>query len=147
MKRHHDQGNSYKGQHLTGAGLQFQRFSLLLSWWEAWQYEGRHGFGGAKSSVSWSKSSQEEALFWLGTSKSTPTVTHFFQQGHTYSNKATPPNSAISHGSRIFKPPQYLRKHALSWAYLAFNASIFLKMLWFHFSWVVHNYFFFLEIC
>ena len=26
--------------------------------------------------------------------KPTPTVTHFLQQGHTYSNKATPPNSA-----------------------------------------------------
>ena len=23
IKRHHDQGNSYKGHHLTGAGLQF----------------------------------------------------------------------------------------------------------------------------
>jgi hypothetical protein len=27
-------------------------------------------------------------------SKPTPTVTHFLQQGHTYSNKATPPNTA-----------------------------------------------------
>jgi hypothetical protein len=27
MKKHHDQGNSYKGKHLIGAGLQFQRFS------------------------------------------------------------------------------------------------------------------------
>jgi hypothetical protein len=26
VKRHHDQGNSYKGQHLIGAALQFQRF-------------------------------------------------------------------------------------------------------------------------
>jgi hypothetical protein len=25
---HHVQGNSYKGQHLIGAGLQVQRFSL-----------------------------------------------------------------------------------------------------------------------
>ena len=29
MNRHHDQGNSYKGQHLIGVGLQVQRFSLL----------------------------------------------------------------------------------------------------------------------
>jgi hypothetical protein len=29
VKRHHDQGNSYKGKHLTGADLQFQRFSPL----------------------------------------------------------------------------------------------------------------------
>ena len=31
VKRHHDQGNSYKGQHSIGAGLQAQRFSPLLS--------------------------------------------------------------------------------------------------------------------
>ena len=33
---HHDQGNSHKGKHLTGVGLQFQRFSRfssLSSWW------------------------------------------------------------------------------------------------------------------
>ena len=31
VKRHHDQGNSYKRKHLIGAGLEFQRFSPLLS--------------------------------------------------------------------------------------------------------------------
>ena len=31
VKRHCDQGNSYKEQHLIGAGLQFQRFNPL-SW-------------------------------------------------------------------------------------------------------------------
>ena len=30
-----------------------------------------------------------------------PTVTHFFQQGHTYSNKAIPPNSATPYGPSI----------------------------------------------
>jgi hypothetical protein len=29
------------------------------------------------------------------------TVTYFFLQGHTYSNKATPPNSATPHGPNI----------------------------------------------
>jgi hypothetical protein len=38
------------------------------------------------------------------TSKPTFTVTHFPQQGCTYSNKATPPNSDTSHGPSIFKP-------------------------------------------
>ena len=53
MKRHHDHGNSHKGKHLIGAGLQFQRFSPLLSWQEAWQHAGRHGAGeGAESSTS-----------------------------------------------------------------------------------------------
>jgi hypothetical protein len=31
VKRHHDQGKSYKKQHLIGAGLQVQRFSPLSS--------------------------------------------------------------------------------------------------------------------
>jgi hypothetical protein len=31
VNRHHDQGNPYKKQHLIGAVLQVQRFSLLSS--------------------------------------------------------------------------------------------------------------------
>jgi hypothetical protein len=38
VKRHHNQGNSYKGQHLIGASLQVLRFNPLSSWLEAWQY-------------------------------------------------------------------------------------------------------------
>jgi hypothetical protein len=34
VNRHHNQGKSYKKQHLIGAGLQVQRFSLLSSRWE-----------------------------------------------------------------------------------------------------------------
>jgi len=51
MKRHHDQGNFYKGKHLIGAGLQFQKFSPESSWQEAWQRAGRHSAGGDKSSI------------------------------------------------------------------------------------------------
>jgi hypothetical protein len=48
-KRHHDQGNSYKEQHLTVAGLQAQRFCPLSLWQEAWQHPDRYGAGeGAK---------------------------------------------------------------------------------------------------
>jgi hypothetical protein len=36
VKRHHDQGNSYKGQHFIGAGLQVQRFSH-------YHHGGKHG--------------------------------------------------------------------------------------------------------
>jgi hypothetical protein len=57
VKRHHDQGNFYKGQYLVGAGLQFQRFSPSSSWWEAWQHPGRHGSRGANISTSWSSGS------------------------------------------------------------------------------------------
>jgi hypothetical protein len=34
VNRHHDQGKSYKKQHLIGAGLHVQRFSPLSSRWE-----------------------------------------------------------------------------------------------------------------
>ena len=40
MNRYHDQGNSCKGQHLIGSGLQVQRFSPFSS---KWQHLGRHG--------------------------------------------------------------------------------------------------------
>jgi hypothetical protein len=53
MKRHRDHHNSYKEKHLNGADLQFQRFSSLSSWQEAWQHAGRYGAGeGAESSTS-----------------------------------------------------------------------------------------------
>jgi hypothetical protein len=70
----------------------------------AWQHPGRHGAGGAESSTSSSKGKQEKTSSEATrkrVSKPTPTVTHFFQQGHTYSNKATPPNSAISRAKHI----------------------------------------------
>jgi hypothetical protein len=35
-ERHHDSGNSYKGKHFIGTGLQLPRF---ISWWEAWQFQ------------------------------------------------------------------------------------------------------------
>jgi hypothetical protein len=52
VKRHHDHNNSYKRKHLIEAGLQLQRFSPLLSWWEMWQSTGRHSAEGAESSTS-----------------------------------------------------------------------------------------------
>ena len=87
VKRHHNQGNSYKRQqHLTGAGLQVQRFSPLSSRQEAWQHLGRHGTGGAESSTSCSEGKQKTAVFQAArvkVLKPTLTVTYFLQQGHT----------------------------------------------------------------
>lgn len=84
------------------------------SWWEAWQCAGRHDAGRAENSTSWSQGNQEEttsSLHWAGlkhrTSKPTSPVTHFLQQSHTYSNKATPPDNVTSHGPHIFKPPRH----------------------------------------
>ena len=62
MKRHHDQGNSYKGQHLIGAGLLVQQLSLLSSWPEALQCPGRHGAGGAESPKSYLEGTQKKTL-------------------------------------------------------------------------------------
>jgi hypothetical protein len=61
VKRHHDHGNSYKKKkHLVGAGLQFQRFSSLSSWQEAWWHTGRHDAGeGAENSISGSAGSRK----------------------------------------------------------------------------------------
>ena len=50
--RHHDQGNSYKGQHFNGAGLHILWFSSLSSRQEAWQHPGIPVAGGAKNSTS-----------------------------------------------------------------------------------------------
>jgi hypothetical protein len=43
VQRHCDNGNSCKGTHLIGVGLQFQRFSSLQSWEATWWYIGRFG--------------------------------------------------------------------------------------------------------
>jgi hypothetical protein len=59
---------------------------------------------GAENSVSWPKGSQERTIFQAArrrVSKSTLTVTHFLQQGHTHFNKATPPNSATPWAKHI----------------------------------------------
>lgn len=100
------------------AALQFQTFSLWLSWQEIFQHPGRCGSGGAESSTSWSKGSQEEARSYTGQGLITPskrayTVTLFLHKSTRYSNKATPiltrphSSSATSHGSSIFKALQY----------------------------------------
>jgi hypothetical protein len=53
MKRYHDPGNSYIGATFHWDGLQYQKFSPLSSWQEAWQHPGRHGAGeGSESSSS-----------------------------------------------------------------------------------------------
>jgi len=41
----------YKEKRLVEAGLQFQGFSPLSSWLEAWRHPGSHGAGGAESST------------------------------------------------------------------------------------------------
>ena len=116
VKRRCDHGNSYKGQHLIGAGFQVQRFSPLSSRQEAWQRLGRHGAGEAESSTSSSKGNQVQTVSSTlgGASKPMPTVTHFLQQGYisqyfhslgqAYSNhhreNGKDPKGAITEGTK-----------------------------------------------
>ena len=99
VKRHYDHSNSYKEKHLIGVAYNFR--GLVYSyhggtWWPA----GKHGAGErCESSKSWSignsKWTGSLGIAWAQkTLKPTLTVTQFLQQGHTYSNQATPPNSA-----------------------------------------------------
>jgi hypothetical protein len=79
--RHHDQGNSYKEQHLIGAGLQVQRFSPLSSRQGAWQRPGRHGAGGGAESstdlICRQRGGNWMQLGHLRPQRPTSTVTHF----------------------------------------------------------------------
>jgi hypothetical protein len=106
VKRHDYHGNSCKEKHLI-AGLQVQRFSPLTSWQEAWHFRSILGAGeGAESYTSWLTGSRREdwatssgLSFWNLKAHPEmihllPTRLHLFHQSHTYSNKATPPNSA-----------------------------------------------------
>ena len=45
VKKHHDQGNSYKEKQLIGASLQFHKHRPLISWQEARQHTDLHGAG------------------------------------------------------------------------------------------------------
>ena len=86
MKRHHDQGNSYKGKHLIGAGLQF-RGSV--------HYHHGRKHGSIQADMVLEKELRVMHLHvhaaegdcvshWVEgghTSKPVSTVTHFLQQG------------------------------------------------------------------
>jgi hypothetical protein len=95
-----DHGNSYKWEHLLGAGLQFQRVSSLSSWWETRQHTGRQGTRVELRvlHLDCPAAGREGHGAWLEHLKlqSTPLplpMAHFLQQGYTYSNKAILPNA------------------------------------------------------
>jgi hypothetical protein len=85
MKRHHDQGNSYKGQYLIKIGLQVLRFSPLSSWQEARQCPDRGGAGGAEHSTSPSEGSQKTILYPL---QAPPQEKSLFCPGWSLSNRS-----------------------------------------------------------
>jgi hypothetical protein len=101
VKRNHDQGSTYKAKQLIGAGLQFQKFSPLImagnmeAYRQTWCLRSRKFY-----ILIWRQLWGDWIPHWAEleyicvTSKPTCTVTHFPQQGHSYSNKATSPTSA-----------------------------------------------------
>ena len=98
MNRHHDQGNSYKGQHLIGAALQFQGSVHYHHARIHWSIQADMVLEKELRILHLDlKAARKKTVFQAsrrGVSNPTPTMTHFLQQGHTYSNEATPPNSA-----------------------------------------------------
>jgi len=144
----------YKGKHLTGAGLQFQRFSpSSSSWWEARQCAATHGAGeGTQNSTSWYEASRKGSILpRQPTGGSLPHWKGLEHRGHqrlpiqwhTSSKKATAPNGDTTfHGSSIFKSPQEEKTCGES-IWLSFNLS-FHVMKWnkyFRLSLVVGGWF------
>jgi hypothetical protein len=112
VKIHHDQGNFYKKQHSIGTGL----YDVMRS---SIHYQQSRKHGSIQTDMVLEKDVRVRHLDllqpeedWLSprqlgrVSKPIPTVTDFLQQGHTYSQKATHPNSTTPYAPSIFKPPQ-----------------------------------------
>jgi hypothetical protein len=69
-----------------------------------WLHPGRHGTGVAESSPSSDEGCQQNTLSQaagMRVLKPTPTVAYLLQQGHTYSNRAIPSNSATPWAEHI----------------------------------------------
>jgi hypothetical protein len=92
VNRHHDQGKSYKKQHLIGAGLQVQRFSPLSSRWENGSIQAGMAQAELRVLCLHSKAASgrltSRQLGWGSYAYNhndtpIPTRSHLFQQGHT----------------------------------------------------------------
>lgn len=128
VKRQHDRRNSYKEEQIIRAGLHFQRFSPLSSWWEACWYVGRHGprevaEGPASSSASsrsechskYSMSVSELKILPRVTNRLPPRKPHLVQSHAT--SETTLPNKTTQHleafkhlnlqGLFLFKLPHF----------------------------------------
>jgi hypothetical protein len=99
MKGHHGHSNSYKEKYLIGSDFRGLVYYLHGQKNEEWWHAGRHGSGkGAGSSTSRLAGSRKRVPHWAWLEhlrlQILPPVTHFLQQSHIYSNKATLPSSA-----------------------------------------------------
>jgi hypothetical protein len=107
VNRHHDQGKSYKKQHLLGAGLQVQRFSPLSSRWEHGSIQAGMAQADLRVLCLHPKAASgrltSRQLGWGSSAHThsdtpTPTRSHLFEQGHT-SKWATLAQEHINHHS------------------------------------------------
>jgi hypothetical protein len=113
------------------------RFSPLSSWWEAWFWKSWEFYILTQRHVGVGSLPQWLELGHWETSKPTYTVTHFLEQGHTYSNKATLPISTTSFGPSTFKPLLILPgtghldvplHQCVSWPHLGMQATAIASM-------------------
>jgi hypothetical protein len=92
VKRHHDHSISYKGKHLSGAGLQLP----LLTWQQAWQHEGSHGAGEELRALHLDPQAAGKERYWVWLEHLRPqsplSSDTLPATRPPFSNKATPPN-------------------------------------------------------
>ena len=86
-----DQGNSLKGQHLIGAGLQIQRFSLLSSRQECGSVQTDMALEKKLKVQHLDQKAARRPVLWVARRRFSNSD---ILQAHTYSSKATTPNSA-----------------------------------------------------
>jgi hypothetical protein len=119
VKRHHDQGNSYKG-HLIGAGLQVWWFSPLPSWQEHSSIQAGMVLEELRILYPHPKEARSRlSPKWLGGSQSPPPQWCTSSNKATpIPNKATPPNSVI-HCAKHIQTTNHQRhsKITKSWIY------------------------------
>jgi hypothetical protein len=113
VKRHRDQVNSYKGEHIWGWLTLSEVQSIIIVAGSVAPVELRVLHLVPKAN--------RRSLVSRQLRGSPPTMTHFLQRGHTYSNKATSPHSATPRAKHIqtttfhSQAPIGLFKHTRLW--------------------------------
>lgn len=95
MKRHHDQGNSYKVHHLIRAGLQFRGSVGNIVGKKHTGLQADMVAENCTSGLAGSRKSDEvRGLAWVSETSEPAPRDNSLQRSHTYSSKATSPNGA-----------------------------------------------------
>ena len=128
VKGQNDQGNSYKGKYLIGTGLQFQRFSLLLSCQEVW-HDGMQADIVLDKDLRilylYLKAARRRLEFYTLAEPDHRRPQILLTQWYTSSNKAAPP-PIIPH---LLIVPLPVAKHTNTWIYMG---SKLIQIITFH---------------